>query len=227
MPSLETPVSPTTELYLAFEIDGAKASSASEAVLRAALAAVPVSSLLLRAKGGAALTAQAAKPLVELAQKRGVAALIAADCALARIVKADGVHVPWSKTIVADFKAARGELGERYIVGADAGRSRHEAMEMGEAGADYIAFGIPPHVEDRSTAEDRQIDLVAWWSEIFEIPCVAGDVAAPAHARDLAFAGADFVSVTLSDDMTAADAVTQMEAMRAALNDAANVGTPA
>ncbi len=50
-------------------------------------------------------------------------------------------------------------------------------MTAGEDGADYVGFGIPAFVKDRETAIERQIELIAWWSEIFEVPCVAFDVA--------------------------------------------------
>ena len=63
------------------------------------------------------------------------------------------------------------------------GASRHDAMELGEAGADYVAFGIPPDVEDRAVAVERRLDLIAWWSEVFELPCVAFDVADAEEAR--------------------------------------------
>jgi thiamine-phosphate pyrophosphorylase len=68
-------------------------------------------------------------------------------------------------------------------------------MTLGEEGADYIAFGIPAHVEDRDTARARRRELIAWWSEIFEIPCVAFDVETPEDAHDLAASGADFIAV--------------------------------
>jgi thiamine-phosphate pyrophosphorylase len=70
-----------------------------------------------------------------------------------------------------------------------------DAMMLGEAGADYVGFGIPAHVEDRETARARQLDLVAWWGEIFEPPCVAFDVETIGDAAHLAAAGADFVAL--------------------------------
>ena len=76
-------------------------------------------------------------------------------------------------------------------------------MTLGEAGADYVGFGIPAHVEDRETARGRRLELVEWWSEIFEIPCVALDVDALADAAALAAAGADFVALQLPDDAPA------------------------
>jgi thiamine-phosphate pyrophosphorylase len=45
--------------------------------------------------------------------------------------------------------------------------------------------------------------LISWWSEIFEPPCVAFDVETPDDARELAEAGADFISVRLPVDMPA------------------------
>ena len=77
-------------------------------------------------------------------------------------------------------------------------------MTLAEDGADYIAFGIPPHVEDRAAAAARRLELVAWWGEIFEIPCVAFDVDTTDEAIALAGAGADFVAVR-SDALQAPD----------------------
>ena len=107
---------------------------------------------------------------------KDIAALIEGDAQLARTLRADGVHLPWSKDTAARYGEAREMLGTRYIVGIDVGRSRHDAMTLAEEGADYIGFGIPPHVEDRSAAAARRLELVSWWSEIFEVPCVAFDV---------------------------------------------------
>jgi thiamine-phosphate pyrophosphorylase len=134
-------------------------------------------------------------PAVGQIQALGIATLIAQDASLARLVKADGVHLPASKAAPAGYREAREIVGGRSIVGVDVGRTRHDAMTIGEEGADYIAFGIPAHVEDRDTARARRRELVAWWSEIFEIPCVAFDVETPDDAHDLAASGADFISL--------------------------------
>lgn len=132
---------------------------------------------------------------VTAAQQHGISVLVANDSALAGAAGADGVHLTWHKDIVARYDAARTRLGPDATIGADAGRSRHDAMLLGERGADYVAFGIPEHVGDRDTANGRRLDLVAWWSEIFEIPAVAFDVATPEEAAALAGAGADFIAI--------------------------------
>lgn len=203
------------ELYIVVEV-----SAHAAPVLEAALKAAPVSSLLLKAPVGAKLEAHTLKPLVELAQKKGIAALVADDWDLARIVRADGVHLSWAKDQLQRYEAARAALGTRYIVGADAGRSRDDAMSLGESGADYIGFGIPAHVEDRDTAFSRQQELLSWWSEIFEVPCVAFDAPTPEAATDLAAAHADFVAVMLPAGLSAQEGANRLSDFAAAVSAA-------
>lgn len=211
------------QLYLIAEVDGAgpaeAAAAAAKARLTAALDAAPIASVLLVAADGGSLPPALAKSLIELLQKRGSAALLADDAGLVRTLRADGVHLNWSKEQPKRYREARDMLGERFIVGADAGRSKDDAMTLGEEGADYIAFGIPAHVEDRDTASARQRDLVSWWSEIFEPPCVAFDVADEVAARGLAAAGADFIAVTLSVDLSPADVTGRIAAFASSVED--------
>jgi thiamine-phosphate pyrophosphorylase len=193
------------------------AADADPQALAVVLEAGDAATLLITAGVGGPLTAASARPLLELAQDRGIAALIDGDAQLARTLRADGVHVPWSKDVGASYAEAREVLGTRYLVGVDVGRSRHDAMTLAEAGADYIAFGIPPHVEDRAASAARRLELVSWWGEIFEIPCVAFDVDNADDATALAGAGADFVAMRYAPDLKPADA----EALAHALADAA------
>lgn len=183
--------------------------------LAAAFAVADVASVIIEAD-----TADLAKPLVSAAQKVGAAALLAGNAKLARTLRADGVHLPVGAT-EADYREAREILGQRFIIGADAGRSRDAAMRLGESGVEYVGFGIPDFVTDTEAARARQLDLVEWWAEIFEVPCVAFDVASASDAEALAAAGADFVAVRLASDTTP-------EIVRAALRDyAAALGVPA
>jgi thiamine-phosphate pyrophosphorylase len=189
------------QLYLVMEMHAATRDH-----LAAVLAQATVASVLFRPGRGAALTAQSVKPLIDIAQSKDVAALLLDDVALARTLRADGVHLSAAADVMARFEDARGVLGARAIVGADAGGSRHVAMELGEAGAEYVAFGtttVPLAVADEADepSDDLlgplgQLELIAWWSDVFEVPCVAFDLADAAAARDMASAGADFVAVT-------------------------------
>lgn len=179
--------------------------------LAAAIAVADVASVIIEAD-----TADLAKPLVAAAQKAGAATLLAGNAKLARTLKADGVHLPVGAT-EADYEEAREILGQRFIIGADAGRSRDAAMRLGEAGVEYVGFGIPDFVIDTEAARARQLDLIEWWAEIFEVPCVAFDVASASDAEALAGAGADFVAVRLAPDATTETVCTALREYAAAL----------
>ncbi len=166
-----------------------------------AVRTAPIATVILEPDTQSPMAAPELAPVVAAIQALGIATLIAGDAALARVVKADGVHIPASKAAAATYREAREILGTRFIVGIDAGRTRHDAMTVGEEGADYVAFGIPAHVEDRQTARARRLELIAWWSEIFEIPCIACDVETPEEAGSLAAAGADFIAVRVPDTL--------------------------
>lgn len=190
---------PACQLYLVLEVH-----AAAREHLAAILARLPVASVLFKPARGTALTVAAAKSLVDLTQGNNVAALLLDDVTLARTLRADGVHLSAASDVLQRYREARELLGGRAIVGADAGGSRHVAMELGEAGADYVAFSEtrsaqPPPSDDDIGPDlvgpfDR-IDLVDWWSTVFEVPCVAFDVEDAQAAAELMAAGADFVAV--------------------------------
>lgn len=203
------------KLYLVVEM-----GAGAQAALEAALAASPVASVLLVPAAGESLQAQPVKAAIEAIQRRNIAALIADDADLARVVRADGVHLTWTKDQPQRYSAARDVLGARAILGADAGRSRDDAMTLGEDGADYVAFGIPAHVEDRETAFGRQCELLDWWAEIFEVPCVALDAETPDAAAALAASNADFVAIRLAAGLSPADAAQRVRAFAEAVNRA-------
>ena len=130
----------------------------------------------------------AADRLIEAVQGAGIACLIENDINCAERLGADGVHIAANLEI---YAVARNLLGESANIGVACGLSRHAAMQLAEVGADYVAFG-PEHgpIDDI----DQYIDLVAWWSEVFVVPCVAWNVDSPIHAEAYAHAGADFVA---------------------------------
>ena len=74
--------------------------------------------------------------------------------------------------------------------------SRHLAMEAGEAGADYVAFGAfyPPETKDPTARAEPE--LLTWWQQMMELPCVAIGGITTENARPLVEAGADFLAVS-------------------------------
>jgi thiamine-phosphate pyrophosphorylase len=204
-------------IYLVVEAGAAAAERSATA-----LAVADVACLLIEPAEGAPLDARSAQPLVALARGNDVATIIAADARLARTLKADGVHLPPSRNPATAYADARSIVGHGFIIGAHAGKSRHDAMVLGEAGADYVGFGVPEGVKDTDGARARRLELISWWAEVFEIPCVAFDVAAPEDADRLARAGADFIGLRLRAGEAPADVTARIRAVA----DAIGAGAP-
>lgn len=123
-----------------------------------------------------------------IANGRGVALLIADDWRRAQALGLDGVHVGADEAAYAD---ARAGLGPDAIVGAHAGLSRHMGMVLAEAGADYVAFG-----DEGPDAQSAMAEMIGWWAELVEAPCIAWEVESLERARAVAARGADFVAVS-------------------------------
>lgn len=110
---------------------------------------------------------------------------------LARRIEADGVHIGQQDWPIAK---ARAEVGRNALIGVTCHDSRHLAIEAGEAGADYVAFGAFYPTSTKTPPAVADPDLLAWWQAIMELPCVAIGGVTPANAEPLVRAGADFVA---------------------------------
>ncbi len=113
--------------------------------------------------------ARAADAVREVAHARDVPLVIEKHAGLVERLGLDGVHLTDAARSV---RATRKALGADAIVGASCGTSRHDAMNAGESGADYVSFGP---VGDTGLGETAlaERDLFAWWSEMIELPVVA------------------------------------------------------
>lgn len=98
---------------------------------------------------------------------------------------ADGAHL----SSLAEFEDALPALKPDRIAGIGGLETRHDAMIAAEAAADYVMFG-----DNTRPSLDAVIERVAWWSEVFEAPCVAFATSLD-EIGPLAEAGADFVAV--------------------------------
>lgn len=191
------PASTGTGLYLVITPDVMRETAQWQADVVKLVSELPVAAVLIRTGGPPQADLTELKTLVSQLHDHELAAMIESEAELARMLNADGVHLAWQPGIVEAYDQARETLGERALIGADAGKSRHDAMVLGERGADYISFGVPPHVKDRDAASRRRAELVAWWAEVFEVPVVATDIASETEIESLKVAGADFIAVTL------------------------------
>jgi thiamine-phosphate pyrophosphorylase len=155
-----------------------------------AMASADVAAVLLRlADADERSLINLVKEIAPAVQRRDVALILAGRDDIVARSGADGAHLD----NVDALKEAVSRLKPKNIAGAGGLHTRHEAMEAGEAGADYVMFGEPDAAGQRPSFE-ALIDRVAWWAEVFEIPCVAY-AAQLDEIPALAGAGADFVAV--------------------------------
>ena len=136
--------------------------------------------------------ARLAEPLQRLCADRDVAFIVNDDMALAKRIGADGVHLGQGD---GDPREARAVLGPTAQIGVTCHDSRHLAMEAGDAGADYVAFGAFFPTTTKETRHRPDPSILSWWAALFELPSVAIGGITPANGRVLVDAGADFLAV--------------------------------
>src|SRR3546814_17188221 len=111
--------------------------------------------------------------------------------ALAKRIGADGVHLGQGD---GDPKEARRLLGPDAQIGVTCHASRHLAMEAGEAGADYVAFGAFYPTTTKVVEHPADPEILIWWQGMFELPCVEIGGITVDNARALNAAGEDFMA---------------------------------
>jgi thiamine-phosphate pyrophosphorylase len=162
--------------------------------LKRALNAGDIASFQLRLKDSSDTEIRrASETLLAITQRAGVAFILNDRPDLAKAVGADGVHIGQED---APYEEARRILGQEKIVGVTCHNSRHLAMDAAEAGADYVAFGAFFTTTTKDPKTQAEPDLLSWWSELFEVPCVAIGGITVENAAPLIAAGADFLAVS-------------------------------
>ena len=162
--------------------------------LEAALSAGPVAAFQFRVKELDQHEAAAlAEPLQAICAAHDVAFIVNDSVALAKRLKADGVHLGQGD---GDVREARELLGSNAQIGVTCHNSRHLAMEAAEAGADYVAFGAFYPTATKAVDHVAELDTLQKWSFVTEVPCVAIGGITPDNAKPLVDAGADFIAVS-------------------------------
>ena len=188
MPSDHRSARPAPRLYLV--TPGVADPAAIRDQLAAALAVNDTAAVLLRlADADERTLINRIKALAPTVQARNVALVIEDRADLVARAGADGAHLAGPAALT----SAIATLKPQRIAGAGHLSTRHDAMIAAEAGADYVMFG-EPDAQDRRPSIGAIAERVAWWSELFEIPCVAyaerfGEMG------ELCAAGADFIAI--------------------------------
>ena len=161
--------------------------------LRAALNGGDVAAFQLRLKDVADdAIARAADTLRPICQQRDVAFILNDRPDLAAKLDCDGVHIGQGDMSYAE---ARRIVGPQRQIGVTCKASRDLAMTVGEAGADYVAFGAFFPSSTQTVTTPASLEIIEWWSQLFEIPCVAIGGITVENCRPVIAAGADFLAV--------------------------------
>jgi thiamine-phosphate pyrophosphorylase len=161
--------------------------------LKAALQGGPVAAFQLRLKDvpdGEIL--RACEALLPVCNAHDVAFILNDRADLAKAAGADGVHLGQGDGSIAE---ARALLGKDAQIGRTCHDSRHLAMEAGEQGADYVAFGAFYDTTTKPSHYRPAPEILGWWTTISQLPCVAIGGIFPENAAPLVAAGADFIAV--------------------------------
>ena len=162
-------------------------------LLAAALDAGDVAAVQLRLKEASEdAWRRAIDALRPVAQSRDVAFLLNDRADLARKSGSDGAHVGQDDMPAVE---ARRLLGPELTLGVTCHASRDLAMRAGEDGADYVAFGAFFPSGSKQVVHRADPEIVAWWSELMELPCVAIGGITAQNCAPLVEAGADFLAV--------------------------------
>ena len=95
-----------------------------------------------------------------------------------------------------DIAEARDLVGPDMIIGATCKNSRHQAMIVGEAGADYVAFGAFYPTATKANTTPAEPEILTWCQMFLTLPCVAIGGITPANCGPRVAAGADFLAAS-------------------------------
>ncbi len=163
------------------------------ATLDAALSAGDVACVQLRLKNvGDDVITEAVNALMPICHKHEVAFILNDRPDLAAALDCDGVHIGEEDM---PYREARALVGPDRTVGVTCKNSRHDAMDLAEAGADYVAFGSFFPTTTKTDATPADIETLEVWTETTNVPCVAIGGITVENCAPIVAAGADFIAV--------------------------------
>lgn len=134
----------------------------------------------------------AIRRLFPIALEHDIAFILNDDPQLARDLSLDGVHVGQEDMT---YRDARALVGPDAIVGVTCKNSKHLAMEAADSGADYVAFGAFYNSSTKESTTPADPEILAWWSDVALVPCVAIGGITVENCDALLENGADFLAV--------------------------------
>jgi len=162
--------------------------------LDTALAAAPIACLQLRLKDADdSAIVQAGRAILPICHRHNALLLVNDRPDLAKDIGADGVHIGQDDM---DYFSSRDLLGGDAIIGVTCHNSKELAFKAAQSGADYVAFGAFFDTLTKTPKTRAELEILTWWHEAIEIPCVAIGGITTQNAADVITAGADFIAIS-------------------------------
>jgi thiamine-phosphate pyrophosphorylase len=168
--------------------------------LRDALRAGDVGCFQLRVKeADDASIKAAARALLPICHAHDVTMLINDRPDIAMEVGADGAHLGQEDLDFWPISKTRQLMGDAFVIGVSCHDSGHLAMEAGDEGADYVAFGAFYPTTSKTPEKlakygTPKADILTWWYQYTVLPSVAIGGIMPENCPPLVAAGADFIA---------------------------------
>ncbi len=174
--------------------------SAFEEQLRSAISGGDIGAFQLRMKDADDQDIKAAAAhLLPICREHGIAFIINDRPDIAMEVGADGAHLGQDDLNFWPIDKTRQIMGPDFVIGISCHDSSHMAMQAGEDGADYVAFGAFYPTKSKSPEKlahygTPKPDMLEWWYHYTVLPCVAIGGMTPENCAPLVAAGADFIA---------------------------------
>jgi len=104
----------------------------------------------------------------------------------------DGVHLGEHDAKIAEV---RKQVPDHFTIGASCYNSKHRAMQAGEDGANYLAFGAFFPTTTKQIKYYADVELLQWATELLNLPIVAIGGITASNCANLVANKADFLAV--------------------------------
>ncbi len=135
---------------------------------------------------------RAADALTPVCHRFGIPLIVNDRPDIAATTGADGVHIGQQDT---GYDEARQLLGDDAIIGVTCHASRDLAIEAGDRGADYVAFGAFFPSVSKEAKHHATSEILEFWSQMTVVPCVAIGGITAENCGQLIDAGANYLAV--------------------------------
>ena len=201
---------------------------AFETQLREAFSGGDVGAFQLRLKDAAdAEIFEAARACQKVCNEHEVAFVLNDRPDIGAEIGADCVHMGQEDLEKTPLEEVRRIIGPEIAIGVSCHDSSHLAMEAGDQGADYVAFGA--FYETKSKEPEQlakygtpEADILEWWSTYTVLPCVAIGGMNAENCAPMAKAGADFIACITAVWEHSEGPAAGVKAMNMAIREALN-----